>query len=82
MYNVLTTEGGLIRQVPSKKQIHKPNKKLPFGKPRQRWMAQVNDDFKKLRNSMSIEDAEDREGWKAWRGVAKPLNGARSNNKS
>jgi hypothetical protein len=46
------------------------------GRPRQRWLDRVKDDLKTLRNGANIEDAEDREGWRALVEAAKRLNGA------
>jgi len=70
--HVWRTEGRLIRQV----LVNKPNKKRPVGRPRQRWLDRVKDNLKTLRNEGSIEDAEDREGWRALVEAAKRLNGA------
>ncbi|KAE9523132.1 hypothetical protein AGLY_016473 [Aphis glycines] len=70
--HVWRAEGRLIRQVLD----NKPNKKLPVGRPRQRWLDRVKDDLKTLRNGASIEDAKDREGWRAMVEATKRLNGA------
>lgn len=41
----------------------KPNKKRNAGRPRKRWLDRVKNDLK--RNGTSIEDADDRKGWRA-----------------